>query len=211
MTIKNIIEDGLGTGKTAQVTPANAVLVQLTPDTSIGISEEALTSIRLQREFFLNSSNSELMNVDGSVTPVDFEITAELGFTKWITGFRIIMEDTNLEMDTADFRRFGSATTAGSPLTNGVQIFSFQSGEITNIANDPIRFSGDFFRYSDDYLNFKNAISAQEDYLLFRFNLDKPIVLPDGSSDKIVIRINDDLTPLVTMYAIARGYKEASS
>lgn len=210
MVVKNIIEDGLGTGKSAKVTPGNAILVQLTPDTSIGLTTETLTAIRLQREYFLNSANNYQMNVDGSVTSVDFEVKAELGFTKWITGFTLILEDTNLEMGTADFRRFGSATTGNSPLSNGVRIFSNQSGETVDITIEPVTTAGDFFRYSDNYINFANSISAQIDYLQFFFNFDKPIVLPDGSNDKVVFRIQDDLTSLTAMYAIARGYKEGS-
>lgn len=211
MAIKNFIEDGLGTGKTAQVTPNNAVLVQLTPDTSIGLTNEALTSIRLLREYFVQPANGRNMNVDASVSSIDFEVKAEIGFTKWITGFTLIMEDTNLEMNTADFRRFGSATTGGSALPNGIRIFTVQSGETVDITIEPVTTTGDFFRYSDDYINFTNSISAQIDYLQFFFKFDKPIVLPDGSNDKLVFRIQDDLSSLTAMYSIARGYKEGTS
>ena len=210
MTLHTNIEDGLGSGKTAQVTPKNAVLVQLVTETSAGIPPEDLTSLRLQREYLTNSSNSEDMNVDGSTTPVEFSIAAELGFTKWITGFRILLEGANLEMNTNDFRRFGSATAANSSLTNGVEIFSVQSGETIDITVEPVGVMGDFFSYSDDYLNLINAVSAQSDYLQFRFNFDKPIVLPDSSADKLVIQINDDLTAIDKFVAIARGYKEAT-
>lgn len=210
MPIRNHIEDGLGTGKTAQVTPKNAVLVQVVPETSSGIPPDDLTNIRLQREYFTDSTNSELMNVDGSTTPVEFDVSAELGLTKWITGFRILLEGTNLEMNTNDFRRFGAATASNTPLTNGVEVFSEQGGIVTDISVEPIVIMGDFFSYSDEYLNLINAVSAQSDYLQFVFRFDKPIVLPDGTPDRLVIRINDDLTAIDKFVAIARGYKEAT-
>lgn len=210
MTLCTKIEDGLGTGKTAQVTPRNSVLVQVAPVSAAGLSVGDLTSLRLNREYFTNSSNSEDMNVDGSTTPVEFSIASEIGLTKWITGFRLLLEGANLEMNTNDFRRFGSATGANSSLTNGVEIFSVQSGETINITVEPVGVMGDFFSYSDDYLNLINAVSSQSDYLQFRFNFDKPIVLPDGSADELTIQINDDLTAIDKFVAIARGYKEAT-
>lgn len=209
MTIRNMIEDGKGTGSVAQVTERNAVLVQLVPDTSIGIAGEILTALRLEREYFDNAGSPDL-NQNGSVSPLDFEVRAELGFTKWITGFRINLEGVNFEIGTNDFRRFGAAAGPGG-LTNGVEIFSLQSGEQINISLEPIKTSGDFLSYADRYINLVNSVGAQEDFLQFTFVLDKPIVLPDGSSDRIVIRVSDNLTAIDKFQAIAQGYKEGTS
>jgi hypothetical protein len=176
----------------------------------VGIPPEVLTSIRVQRENFTNSSGSKDINVDGSTTSAEFVVQAEEGVTKWITGFRIIMEGTNLEIETNDFRRFGNATLANTPLPNGLEIFVIQSGIQVDISVDPIGVIGDFLNYSDDFINLVNAVGTQEDYLQFQFAFDQPVVLPDGSEDRIVIEVNDDLTPIDAMFAIARGYKENS-
>ena len=210
MTLCTKIEDGLGTGKTAQVTPRNSVLVQVAPVSAAGLSTDDLTSLRLKREYFTDSAGSEAMNVDGSTTPVEFSIESEVRFTKWVTAFRLQLEGTNLDMSTQDFRRFGAATSPNNSLTNGIDIFSVQSGETIDIAVEPIAFAGDFFDYADEYLNLANSIATNEDFLQFRFTLDKPIILPAESADKLVIRINDDLTAIDKIVAIARGYKEAT-
>lgn len=211
MSLNSKIEDGTGSGAVAQVNSRNALVVQSYPPISgVGIPPEVLTSIRVQRENFTNSSGSKDINVDGSTTSAEFVVQAEEGVTKWITGFRIIMEGTNLEIETNDFRRFGNATIANTPLPNGLEIFVIQSGIQVDISVDPIGVIGDFLNYSDDFINLVNAVGTQEDYLQFQFAFDQPVVLPDGSEDRIVIQVNDDLTPIDTMFAIARGYKENS-
>jgi hypothetical protein len=93
---------------------------------------------------------------------------------------------------------------------NGVQIFSIQFGEIIPIVIELVTYIGEFLNYSDDYLNLVNSVGSQEDFLQFKFVLDKPIVLPADSGDRITIQINDDLTAIDKFVAIARGYKEAA-
>ena len=210
MTIEINIEDGLGSERTAAVTPRNALLVQTVPVSSVaGIPADTLTAVRLQRKYFLNGG-SEAMNVDGSTTSVDFVITAESDLVNWITGFRILMEGTNLEIDTQDFRRFGQATSANTALTNGIDIFVEQSGVRVDIAVEPIGVLGDFLSYADEFTNLANSVSNTSDFISFDFKLDQPVVLPDGSLDRMVIRINDDLTNIDKFVAIGRGYKEST-
>jgi hypothetical protein len=211
VSIKTRIHDGLGTDRTATVTPANALLVQVLPETSRGVPASDLSSLRLLQEFFVNSGSSNQV-VNGSVTPVEFSVQAASLVTKWITGFRLIIEGNNFELATSNFRSYG-ATVAG--LTNGVQIEAVQSGVTTNIAAEPILVAGDYLNYADDFVNIVNAISAQADYLQFTFVFDQPVVLTEGSTDRLLIRIRDDLTAAIVaagapprQYAIARGYQE---
>ena len=114
-----------------------------------------------------------------------------------------------MELNTADFRRFGTATGAGTPLTNGVQIETFQSGETISVANEPIRTLGDFLRYADSFTNLVNAVGTQDDYVSFDFDLDKPVVLASGGGDSIIVRIRDNLTTVNSFRCIVRGYQES--
>ena len=209
MTARVEIKDGTGSGAVAQVSSAtNALLVQQLPESGRGVPAGDLSSLRQLRSYFTDASGSNAQNVDGSTTPVEFSILAEPSITKWVTGFRLILEGTNLEIATNDFRRYGNATTAGTPLTNGVEIEAVQSGVTTAIAAEPVGDIGDYLQWADDFVALTNAVSSQSDYLHFDFTFDRPVVLTEGTLDALTIRINDDLTPIDKHIAVARGYQE---
>ena len=208
MSIDVKITDATGTSIGAEVTGQNALKVLSIPETSKGLPPEDLSNLRLYRDF-LKNAGSEDLNVDGSTTPVEFSIAAEEARTIWLTGVRFLFEGNNLEMNTQDFRRFGTATTSNTALTNGVLFRVEQSGETVNVVAEPIGIMGDFFSYADDYLNLINAVSSQSDFLYFDFDFDKPIVLAEGGSDKIFVTIQDDLTAIDKFQIIARGYQES--
>lgn len=205
MPIRNHIEDGGGTGRLTDVTARDALKVQTMPETAVGIPQRVLTALLVEREYLTNAAGSSNLNVNGSVTAVDFSVRAETGVTKWITGFDVLLEDGQMDMSTTEFRRFADAAAT---LTNGILIFAEQSGVTTNIAVDPIQVMGDFFNYADSYVNLVNAVAANTDFLRWTFMLDKPIVIPAGTQDRFVFRIRDDLTAMNSFKVIARGYKE---
>lgn len=205
MPIRNHIEDGGGTGRLTDVTARDALKVQTMPETAVGIPQKVLTALLVEREYLTNAAGSSNLNVNGSVTAVDFSVRAETGVTKWITGFDVLFEDGQMDMSTTEFRRFADAAAT---LTNGILIFAQQSGVTTNIAVDPIQVMGDFFNYADSYVNLVNAVAANTDFLRWTFMLDKPIVIPAGTQDRFVFRIRDDLTAMNSFKVIARGYKE---
>ena len=211
MSVKTRIHDGLGSGRTANVTPKNALLVQVLPETSKGVPPADLANLRFLQEFFRNSAGSVEQRVAATLAaPVDFVVTAQPSVNKWITDFRIILEGNQFELATQDFRQYGSAAF----LTNGLQIQAIQSGTTVEITPEPIRIMGDYLQYADNFTNLINTISSTADYLQFVFNLPTPVVLAEGSSDLLRIRIRDNmpiaLTPAGTarQYAIARGYQE---
>lgn len=212
MAVKGEIKDGQGTGRTAAVTPQNALLVSVLPQSSKGIPPDDLASLRQLREFFVNAVGSEDQIVDGSTTSVEFSVSALTGLTKWITGFRLIVQGQTTDLSSQDFRRYAQ-TAAG--LTNGVEIEAVQSGATTVITGaGAVQSMGQYLRYADDFVNIVSAISANVDYLHFDFTFDNPVVLAEGSTDRVLIRINDDLTAALSatdsaQFAIARGYKES--
>lgn len=215
MSTKGRITDGLGTGRTVSVTPANALLVQVLPDTSIGIPGALLSRYRLLSEFFLDGGGSSNQVVNGAGTPVEFSIRASVGLTKWITGFRVIIEGNEFALATNDFRRYGAIPDPGLP--NGLQIEADQGGVITAIANEPVRITGDYLNYANEFTNFINAITSNAEYLQFVFRFDQPIVLTAASTDRLTIRVRDNLIAAVIavpaararQYALATGYQES--
>jgi hypothetical protein len=80
VSVKTEIKDGQGTGRTANVTSQNALLVSVLPQSSKGIPPDDLASLRQLREFFTDSGGSEDQRVDGSVTPVEFKVLAPKNF-----------------------------------------------------------------------------------------------------------------------------------
>ena len=212
MSVKAEIVDGTGTATTAQVLDSRALLVSILPQSSKGIPPDDLANLRQLREFFVESGGSESQVVDGSVSAVEFRVTSSPSVTKWITGFRIIIQGQNTQLASNDFRRY-SQTPPG--LANGIDIEAFQGGIVTVFtAAGPIQKLGDFLNYADDFTNFVSAISANVDYVKFDFEFDQPVVLAEGGTDTLTIRINDDLTaalsdPDAAQYAIARGYQES--
>ena len=211
MSIKSEIKDGRGTDRSAGVTPALALEVVRVPDTARGIPDEVVANLTVLIEQFTDVSGSPSQVVDGSVTPVEFTITEEGGFTKWVTGFRLVVIGPGLDITTNQIRNYGNT---GGGLTNGIDIEIRQKGITVPIVLTPVQTAADYFPYQDAFLNLVGAITAGDDLLSLDFTFDKPIVIPNGSSDRLVIRINDDLTAALNtadsaQFAIAKGYKEA--
>lgn len=205
--IRGRLTDGGGSGRDVAVTENFALRVQVVPETSKGLPPEDLANLRLLRDFLKNGGSSA-MNIDGSVSNTEFSLGSVPGITQWVTGLRLILEGVNLEIGTQDFRRFGAATASNTPLTSGVLVRTEQSGVTTEICAEPITVIGDFLSYVDNFTNLVNSVGSQEDFLSFDFVFDKPVVLAEGGSDRIVVVVRDDLTALDKFEAIVRGYQE---
>jgi len=210
MALKNNITDGTGNDYAAQVLSNNALKVQSVPESSKGIPPEELANLRLFRGFLENGGSADA-NVDGSTTSVNFTIESQLNRNLWVTSVRFLFEDRSLEMNTNDFRRFGTATSANTPLTNGLLFQAEQGGESVDLFADPIGFMGDFFTYADDYLNLLNSVGTQEDFLSFDLDFEKPVVLAEGGSDILRLIVQDDLTAIDKFQVLVRGYQEFTS
>lgn len=210
MSIDAIIRDGVGTRFTAQVNSENALKVY---QANISLADEAeggyesLTRKKQYRDWLRTTGGSESMLVDGSSTPVLFEETSQADRVKWIVSWRLVMNSTYMELETNDFRRFGTAATAPG-LTNGVQFYFVQGGRQIEVFLEPVKNVGRFLDYADSYTNLVNAVSSQGDYLSFDFVFDQPVALPAGSNDKIVFKVSDDLTALDFMQVVVRGWQE---
>lgn len=202
-----MITDGVGQGQEVRVIDNSLQVVNVeASSTSVGFAQ--LTRLKAFRQFFTTSGGSKEMDVDGSVTPVDFSIASVAAKTLWVERVRFILNGNSFELDTNDAKRFGAATAGGGSLTNGIRFFIEQEGVTTEIFAEPVKQTIDFLNYSDGFTNLKNSISAQSDFLSFNFDLEKPVVLPPGSLAKLTVRVADNLTAIDLFRCIARGYQE---
>ena len=210
MSIDTLIRDGTGTRYTAQVNSDHALKVYQAEASLADESEDgyaSLTRKKQYRDWLRTADGAYAMNVDGSSAPILFEETSQSDRVKWIASWRLIMNDTYMELETNDFRRFGTAAIAPG-LTNGLEFYFIQGGRKVDVFLEPVKKIGDFMDYADSYVCLVNAVGSQEDYLSFDFIFDRPVVLPAGSNDKIVMQIADDLTEVDLMRVVVRGWQE---
>jgi hypothetical protein len=205
------------TGVSTLVSNSGAQLVAQVPLTARGIDRRTVAAHRAVFELFKTTAGASSQNVDGSTTPVEFKITSEAGFTKWVCAFRVVIIGTSIDVTTNQLRRY-SANASG--LTTGIDIKVFQGGETTSIVATPVQTIADYFPYLDKYENRPGAYSASEDLLTIDFVFQSPVVLAEGGTsrgdDKIFICIQDDMTAALTstnadQFAIAYGFKEATT
>lgn len=197
-------------GQPAEVTAEAALLVSPLPAPAGEIPTTTLQARKPYRGLLENGASSPDMNVDGSVTPVEFAIDAEAGAVIWIRLLRLIIKGVNLEMDGLDFQRFGAATAAGTPLTNGVEIEMVQGAVTTALFPEAVKRMGELYDHAAESLNIKGAVSASESYLSFDIELDPPVALAAGSADRVLVRVSDDLTALASFRALAIGSRETT-
>lgn len=201
------IKDGRGkTGASAGVTTEHALITAILPPKYGEMSNEILTRSRILHTFLVNNNGDKDLNIDGSLAPVEFKLSAEPGLIKIIERLRIILHSEKMEIDTIDFKGFGSSYLNG--LTNGLELEVVQDGVSEVIFAEPVKNIGEFLKYTDSYTNIKNSVSSLIDFLAFDFIFDTMTILPEGTKDHIVMRINDDLTSIALFQVIVIGGKE---
>jgi hypothetical protein len=167
------------------------------------------TTLLPLRSYFQNNGSRD-MNVNGSVTSVDFSIKADNVREKSVKSMFISIVDAG-----ASLSEFGNLPA----LTNGVE-FIWQSqdfGEIV-IANelksnfDFVAFAGGQPSYGNGATAFvaPNVIGNEEAILAFidfqkLFGFEYGIPLRKGTKDKLLFRINDDTSGVTAFTAIGYG------
>lgn len=140
------------------------------------------------------------MAVDGSGTPVEFEITAAQSEMVTIQSVRFVFHSTNMKVDGNESRRFGPIAAPG--LTNGLLFQTVQNGTTSDIFLDPVTVLGDFYRYAGgevvgvntSIVNDVDAISAGVDFFMVAISLPIPVSLYPGTEDRLRVTVRDDLT-----------------
>jgi hypothetical protein len=200
MSIKSFIQDGEGTGITAGVTGDKALKV-----TNIPLSiKEALET---ENSYFIDSDNNSNVNIDSSTDCTDYCIVSEESRLKSIYYIKFILEDQMMYFGSSEGKRFASAAGSGG-LTNGISMFTEQQGLSNDIFVEPIKSIADFMKYSEEIVNEPDAVGSGDDLLVVKINFVRPINIIPGEIDKIVVRINDDLSSIDYFKIIASGIQE---
>lgn len=208
MSTPIIIRDGTGTNVRVGATSEHALRVSNITPPGHEIDAKILTRYKILRDFFINSSGSPNLNVNGSVTSVPFNFSSTTGKIRYVTSLRFIFNDGNMDMSTSgQARRFGDAAAAPG-LTNGLTMTISQGGIITNVFASTVQNIGDFLNYADDFVNIIDAISNGVDFLSFDFKFEQPIVLTTDNLDTITITVQDNLTAVDFFQILVRGYQE---
>lgn len=171
-------------------------------------SDQDITTI--YRENLKNSAGASDMRVDGSVTPVEFSVSADSEVDIFITTVSFLISDAGAELN-----EFGALTE----LTNGCDFYYSNSEGEVNIATglktnfSIIRLCSGIPSFGDASSAFRaaNVTGISEAFLpIFSFQtfgLPFGIRLAAGSVQKIGFRVNDNLTDLDTFDAICYGFE----
>lgn len=211
MSVKLNIEDGSGKGYLAKVSPEGFLYTQEAPYPPS--SEE--TKITIYRNFLTLNNNGTTtdMRVNGSTTKQYFYIQAEPNFDVYITTVSFVISGPG-----AALNEFGNLAA----LTNGCRFFYEDNNGEINIGTN-LRSSFDFVRLcqgnpafgggasaflANDVVGTSEAFIPVFDFRNFGFRWG--LKLRAGSLDRLVIEINDNLTPsanLTGFNAVAYGFR----
>lgn len=205
MAVEGYLKDGMGSGRRVAVTNTNAIKVAITSLAADDQSQEELTKRKFFTDYFKNGTSFE-MNVNGSATPVDFQVVAPTGFVLFIDKVRLIFHDQNMDMGGGNAGRFASASAGALP--NGVRLVVNQGGVETDLFLNNATTMADFFQFNAAFINITGAFGAGVDFLRYTFEFPQPIPLSDAITDKLFIRVQDNLSPINLFRAIATGVKE---
>lgn len=215
MSIKNLIQDGEGTKRTAGVTSDHALKVtdvggQYGPSL-IDMQDDGFALLLRKKtyvSYFKDTAGSHELNIDGSSTPVEFSIASEVDKLKTIQYVRFIFHDTQMSLGASEGRRFASA--AATPgLTNGLRFFVKQGGVETDLFLEPVKQIAIFMNYAVDLVNEAGALGSGEDILTVTMNFDfAPIQIVPGGFDSINVKVQDNLSDINTFQVFAFGSME---
>jgi hypothetical protein len=207
VSLKTKIISGQGRPWAAGVTRDQALKVEVMPTRRTGIDSSLASAEKLYRDYFRNGASSA-MNVLGSLaTPVRFTIASKTDRLLAIRGLRIFFDSTFMDCAGAELRRFGAVAT-GTALVNGLTLVAIQGNDNTSIFADPVVVIGDFFQYTETFINRVDGVAAGTDILNFRIDFEIPVILPAGSSDRIEFSVRDDLRAIASFKALAFGTQE---
>jgi hypothetical protein len=204
------LKDGTGEGNFAKVTLEGALNVVEHPHPPLLESIEALP----YRQKLINSSGVSNMNVNGSTISQDFSVNASQDYEIFIKTLFVEIADGG----SPALNKFGAL----SSLTNGVEIFYQNQKTGLYTIHEGIKTNKEFIRIGidthgigtgvDAYLADTSGGGTEKAYLPIidfgeMMGMRYGIRLRKNSTDKLIFRINDNLTGLVTFDAIAYGMR----
>lgn len=193
----------------ASVEKSGAVSVVERPFPPFGVQQ----NVRPFRQFMTDDgtpTGSSDMLVDGSVTPVDFFVEAPQDQDLYVTRISFIVVDQNMSLN-----NFGNIPA----LTNGVRLFYIDELGEVDIA-DALQTNFDIVRLCSGLPSFGDGTTAfiannvdfisegiipildLKDTFGFRWGLE----FRNGSTQKLILRIQDDITGIDAMNVIVYGF-----
>lgn len=167
-------------------TPANKrfmVEADIKPGASINTVVGNVAATGAVSELLLNGS-SEDMVVDGSSTPVIFSYNAEATYDVQLTSLRLVFSAAFFDFIGASFGKGGGA------LSNGIEVkITANNGDFVSTMA-VLKVNEDFLRL----LEFSISQSGSTDVMAASVVFGGRILLKSGSSDKVEVTINDNLT-----------------
>lgn len=205
--IEGLLVDGYGSGKKVKVDSEGALNVVVHPHPPKDEVETALP----YRQRFANSAGVTNMNVDGSVTSVDFYIQANHRDI-YINSLSVRIADVG----TPTLNKFGAITE----LSNGV-VWEWVTSDLGTVTlHEGITTNLEFIRTghkthaigtgTDAYLADVSGGAADKAYLPIidiseQFGMPWGMRLRKNTEDKMIFRVQDDLTGLSVFDCIAYG------
>lgn len=155
----------------------------------------------IQRPFTLDGTltGDNNMNVNGSVTPVEFYFQAEPNRMVYINKLGFLVSDAG----NTDFDNYGSLP---GPLTNGITLYTIIDG--VEIPLTPvIKKTADYFGIGAlaQFVDLSGS-SRLANYTFSLFDYSEGIILNGDDGDILGIRINDNLTGLDLHNSSLDGY-----
>ena len=211
MAIVTEIKDGYGLGNRLKIGHEGQVdvVIHQHPPTS-----EQILALPF-RSYFTNDglkNGVNTMNVNGSVNYVDYYIKAAADYDIYIKYITVEIADGGIPA----LNKFGALTA----LTNGVAFYWDTIQEPLYELHEGIKTNKEFIRIASDtgaigtgadaYLADVSGGGAEKSYLPSMdmaevYGLVWGLRLRKGTNDKIIFRVQDDLTGLSTFNAIATG------
>ena len=166
------------------------------------------TSILQRRIFYdkLKNNGSSAMNVDGSSVPFEFEVVAESNKIKEISQVRFLIGGEKLNFTTNQGRNFSKEHSGG--LVNGLEFYCQYGEDLVNIFLDPVKMLVDFYCYESEMEVDVKAYSNTSDFLKVNIDMVIPFRLLPGTNDRLVLKVQDDLSVLDSFEVIVVGSQE---
>lgn len=197
-----------GTGNGAKVNGEGELSVVVHPHPPIDEEVNALP----YRSYFENAGSNDMI-VNGSSTSVDFSIDASQDYDIYIKSISVIIGDGG----TPTLNKFGALTA----LSSGISFIYFNQLEGDYTLHDGIKTNLEFLRLGES-IGFGDSTTAaladvsgggtEKSYMPLidmakSYGMAYGLRLVKGTTDKLIFKINDDLTGLVTFNAIAYGIR----
>jgi|DEB0MinimDraft_6_1074348.scaffolds.fasta_scaffold125679_2 hypothetical protein len=160
--------------------------------------------VALGNLFFLEAENggSADMDVNGSGTPVEFTINAESGpgaSDLVVQEMRFTAFDNGIQVD--------KFLALNSELSNGIDVEVTSQGTVFDFL--PIKNTGELeshFSFGPGG-KYELIIGSGDDFVTATFSPANPFILEKDTSDKILVRINDNLSQVNKLQFIGFGFR----